>query len=102
MNERLVVAGNSSNNRVPIAQPQREDESSAWSQGAVELIDALHRKLNDAHTDPDQRANTSTNNDLMLIDINRMILDFIHAPSRKTVTYSSDFEEDDPPAFFRN
>lgn len=44
---------------------------------ALEFIKHLSYKLGVAHTDSDQRPATSLNNDLMLIDIGKMVMEFL-------------------------
>lgn len=73
---------------------KQEENESHVGRNAETLIEELHHKLMDARTDPDQKAHSTAFNDLLLIEINRMILDFVHGPHRKIISYSSDNEEE--------
>lgn len=59
---------------------------------AMNFIQDLSHRIFNSHTDPDQNQGNSADNDLLLIDIGRMIMDFIQVTNRKVVSYSS--EED--------
>lgn len=60
---------------------------------AFEFIKSLSHKLNLAQTDSDQDKQTSLSNDLMLIDIGRMVMEFMLNAERKVVYYSEREEE---------
>lgn len=54
----------------------------------MDLIHALNQKLQGSYLDPDQSSNGHISNDLMLIDIGRMIMDFMQMSNRKLVAYT--------------
>lgn len=56
--------------------------------GAFDLIRALSHKLTTSYTDSDQPAGSSISNDLMLIDIGRMVTEFLMMAKRDVVSYS--------------
>lgn len=56
---------------------------------AIEFIRALGYKLNVAYTDPDQHPQAGVTNDLMLIDIGRMVMDFLQEADRQVTSYSN-------------
>lgn len=60
-------------------------------------IHEIQSKLMSSHTDPDQGGDASLSNDLLLMEISRMVLDFLHNSRRKVISYSNhpeDWNED--------
>lgn len=55
---------------------------------ALKFIKDLSHKLSISYTDPDQAAGSSLSNDLVLIDVGRMIMEFLLTAERETVFYS--------------
>lgn len=78
--------GNAINNRNQerIAVNGKNDDPDS----SLALIHALNQKLQNSFLDSDQTSGGQLSNDLVLIDITRMIMDFIQSSNRKVVSYS--------------
>lgn len=63
------------------------------SNEAIDFIRDLSYKLGIAFVDPDQRTQDDLSNDVMLIDIGRMIMDFLRKTERSPVSYASSVED---------
>lgn len=55
---------------------------------ALEFINELSQMLQKAHTDPDQTNNGELSNDVLLINLSRMIFDFMQNFDREIISYS--------------
>lgn len=55
--------------------------------GALELVKALKYKLEHSYTDQDQEGGFYVSNDVLLIQIGQMLMDFFQVSERKVVSY---------------
>lgn len=62
-----------------------DDRRQQWTRrnAATELIKAINYKLTTAHLDVDQQSQSYVSNDLLLIDISRVVMDFISNCNRQ-------------------
>lgn len=77
-------------------EPSRRDTNKEGGGEALKFIKKLGYKLNVAHTDPDQHPQAGLNNDLMLIKIGRMVMEFLQGAERRVISYSNEDGELDP------
>lgn len=90
-----TTEGKESNwNEVRGRSSENKGRSVEESSRALEFIKDLSYKLGVARTDADQRPQTSITNDLMLIEIGRMVMDFLMTADRKVVDYSDEEQLD--------
>lgn len=87
INQRSNARGDGVQRKTPESQA---GPNAQRDEGAFELVKALRYNLERAYTDHDQEAGAYVSNDVLLIQIGQMLMEFFQASERKVVSYAKE------------